>query len=70
VNPVAPSALPAVGDWFLLPTGRTVSIRAMHGEGFQTECVVRYVDERGAMSTGEFSLSISYVVRGRRIGRD
>lgn len=69
MNPGTPGLLPSVGDWYLLPTGRTISIRRIEGIGFETELVVRYVDEHGAMATGEFQLSISYVCRGRKVSR-
>jgi hypothetical protein len=70
VKPGAPGLLPAERDWWLLPTGRTVSIRKIEGRGRSTECVVRYVDEHGGMSQGDFSLSLAYVSRGRKVGRD
>lgn len=70
MNARLPASLPAVGDWWCLPTGRTVSIRCIEGVGFQAEITARYVDENGAKSTGEIYLSINYVVRGRKVGRD
>lgn len=65
-----PAQLPATNEWWLLPSGRIVSIRRIEGAGFETELVVRYVDEHGSMGQGEFNLSISYVVRGRRVSHD
>jgi hypothetical protein len=70
VREIAPTALPSLGEWWKLPSGRTVSIRRIDGIGFETEITVRYVDEQGAMSTGELHLSIAYVCRGKKVGRD
>lgn len=70
MNAPEPFLLPCVGDWYLLPSGRTVSVRKIDGIGFQTELTVRYVDEHGAMSTGDFYVSITYICKGRRIGHD
>jgi hypothetical protein len=67
VTPGTPSQLPALGDWWHLPSGRTASIRRIEGDGFQAVIVVRYVDENGAMTPGEVHLSISYVVKGRKV---
>jgi hypothetical protein len=70
VTPDTPSMLPCVGDWWHLPSGRTASIRRIEGSGFQTELIVRYVDENGAMAQGEVHLSISYVVKGRKVSHE
>jgi hypothetical protein len=67
VRPGAPSLLPAIDDWWALPTGRVVSIRRIENVDGQTEAVVRYVDEHGGLAQGEFELSIAYIARGKKV---
>ena len=62
--------LPAAGDWWQLPSGRTVSVRRIDDVDGSAEAVVRYVDEQGALGMGEFNLTLSYIARGRRVGRE
>lgn len=70
MKPGTSPLLPTARDWWLLPSGRTVSIRRIECIDSETECAVRYIDEHGALSQGEFHLTVAYVVRGRRVGHD
>lgn len=66
-----PATLPRTGEWWLLPSGRIVSIRRIEGDIGAAEAVVRHVDEYGAMSTGEFNLTMAFIARtGRKVGND
>jgi hypothetical protein len=64
------SNVPAAGDWWQLPTGRTVSVRRIENDQGAAEAVVRYVDEQGAMAQGEFNLTLAFISRGRKVGHD
>jgi hypothetical protein len=65
-----PSDVPAIGDWWELPSGRIVSIRRIEAVDGSAELVVRYVDEQGGMAQGEFNLAPAFVARGKKVGHD
>jgi hypothetical protein len=70
MKPGGPNLLPAVGEWWQLPTGRTVSVRRIENVEGSAEAAVRYVDEHGGMAQGEFELTLAFISRGRKVGHD
>jgi hypothetical protein len=60
-------SLPAVREWWELPSGRIVCVRRIEGVGTFCEVVVRYVDDDGSMAQGEFNLTLAFLARGRKV---
>lgn len=58
------------GDWWKLVSGRTVSVRKLETVDGQEVATVRYVDEGGALSCGDFCLRTAFLARGTKVGHD
>lgn len=63
----ASRSLPAVREWWQLPSGRIVCVRRIEGVGSFCEAVVRYVDDDGSMAQGEFNLTLAFLSRGKKV---
>jgi hypothetical protein len=70
MRPGTPGLLPAEDEWWKLPSGRTVVVRRIESVEGCVEAIVRYVDESGAKSLGEFNLTLAFIARGRKVGHD
>lgn len=54
-------------SWWRLPSGHIVSVRDISGPADRLECEVRYVDDHGGMAQGSFTLTVAFLLQGRRV---
>jgi hypothetical protein len=47
-------------DWVRLPSGRIATIRKVTGQN-RPDATLRYLDEDGVMSTGEFEMKFEFL---------
>ncbi len=47
-------------DWVRLPSGRIATIRKVSGQN-RPDATLRYLDEDGVMSTGEFEMKFEFL---------
>lgn len=55
------------GDWLTLPSGRTVQVCRIVGES-RPEVSLRYLDEDGVMATGDFIVTLAWLLtNGKKV---